>query len=215
MTTIGSERQMDAARHEAGHAIVGVRSGGVLNELHVRLEEGRWLGDCTFQKGKVSAEDLAAGAIAGCMAQAKSVAENQNSLTVVFSKSADLRALVHILRDSDRKTPGVDPGSCDMQFLADGRQSTITFDGAWFSGADAARYRLARGTMFPGDSADIQLIRSVMADLDDSKNWRAVCAIAEAISLRQASEDGRIILKGEEVLRIIADSDGECGREPA
>ncbi len=215
MTTIGLERPVDAARHEAGHAVVGIRSGGIPNEMHIRLEEGGWLGDCTFRNGKVSAEDLAAGAIAGCMAQAKSVAENQNGLTVVFDKAADLKALVHLLRDSDRQTSDADPGSCTMQFLADGRLSTITFDGAWFSGADAAHYRCARNTMVPGDWLDIQLIHSVMNDLDDPKNWKAVCAIAAAISLRQASEDGKIVLKGDEVLKIIADSDGEFGREPA
>ena len=214
MIQIGTESQFEAARHEAGHVVIGVRSGSVVTDMHIRCENGRWLGDSKFANGKVSADDMMACAIAGCLAQAKSVAESQCSGTVAFDMKCDLKPLIHIVRDSDRSGPDSDPGSCDVFFLADGKRLSIHFDGAWFSGADASGYRLGRKSHPPFDSVDTQLIRSVMDELDDAKNWRALCAVSDELCRRTVADGGTCVLSGDDIRKAMSEADSEHGEVP-
>jgi hypothetical protein len=207
---IGTKIQIDAARHESGHAIVGFRSGCIPSALHIRLEGDIWLGECAFVRGSVSAEDLAAIAVAGSLAHAKSVAERELGRSVSFDKRFGLSELISILRDIDRSDSGADPGSCDLAFLAGQGTATIRFDGAWLSGADAGQYRMARKALFPIDSTDIQIIRSVMSELDEEKNWRAICVVAQAACQQPASEDGKFGMDGDSILKLIEQADGQC-----
>ncbi|MBN2290915.1 MAG: hypothetical protein JXM70_00735 [Pirellulales bacterium] len=157
----------------------------------------------------MSAENLAAGAIAGCLAQAKCCAEREYGQDVCFDKDVYSKDLVHILRDEDRSSPDVVPGRCELGFLAKNRPVTSCLEGAWFSGMDAGQYRMARRALFPMDSTDRQLVRSVLVELDEARNWRAICRIADALCSQPPSDDGRLILEGTTVVRMIQESDAE------
>lgn len=223
MEEVGSQNPKHAARHEAGHAVVGLLKGFDPKAIRLWEQNARWVGDCDFGEVNVktmftfsfgASEDSMdatdavnhiAKSIAGALAQCRTAAEEAVGGCAKFITDANLDSLIHILLEEIRSGPSVNAGTCELQFATNKGVIPHTMEGAWVSGADIGGLRQAAAeTMYNAKTVTEETVRDVMQLLNVESNWKAVIALAnDLLSQPVDSESRKHVLKGEALAKAI------------
>ena len=223
MEDVGSVNILHAARHEAGHAVVGLLKGCVPTTIHVYQKDGRWLGKCGFPEVKIcmqmkfslrarlnsvdtrDAEKQIAASVAGALSQCRTIAEESFAGTARFLPEGNLDGFVDILLKENRQGEQVNAGTWEIGFESGGREVVGTMDGAWVSGADIGVVRaVVDSVIFCARQVVENSVRDVMRLLNDDTNWKAVKDLAhELIGQPLTGDPPTHLLEGDLLTKVI------------
>lgn len=181
---------LSAAFHEAGHAVISKALGCILIqiEIHYTEERRRWEGSYNHMLAgshsifdePILLQKSAKVAIAGILAQARFLIEQQANKSLRFCNHNDLGAWFAFFRDKSRTdtTPGYLKVSMSCENDA-GLLMSEMIDGSLFSGSDSAGFNLCFDQV-QGLSHDMML-SEVVTLLDDPRRWNAVDRLAKRL----------------------------------
>ena len=176
--------RLEAAHHEAGHAMMAAVGNLTPSLLLVYPDGQRWSGTCYF-KSAVQADDrtIAEIAVAGVLAQAKYAGELalQAQSFVAFSAESNMQALTDFFLEEPLSSR-----SCTVILSTCDNQTSISVD---LAGAYSLQDYQKMMTVIRNDNNRDQpwiheVIQSCISCLDDQTNWNLLKQLATAIALK-------------------------------